>query len=83
MFAKKTHALKERDTIQAQSSKMEVVVAEEWVAVAEAHRIVLELHIPEDTQLEAKFQKLAVVTCKAKAEVRRVQFELNMKIMEL
>jgi len=48
--------------------------------VAKACKIVLELHIPEDTQLEAKIRKLATGIREAKTEVARVQFELNMKI---
>jgi len=42
-----------------------------------------ELHIPEDAQPEAKIRKLAAGLREAKAEVGRVQFELNMKITEL
>jgi len=44
---------------------------------------VLELHIPEDAQPKAKIQKLVSGAHEAKAEVVRVQFELNMRIMEL
>lgn len=65
MFIKKTHALKDRDTIQAQNSKLQDVVAE-------ACRIVPKLHIPEDTQPEAKIRKLATGVSKEKAKVVRV-----------
>jgi len=44
---------------------------------------VLELHIPEGAQPEEKIRKLATGVHEAKAEVNRVQFELNMKITEL
>lgn len=51
--------------------------------VVEACRIVTELYIPEEAQLEAKIQRLAMGVHEAKEEVARVQFKLNMKIMEL
>lgn len=37
--------------------------------VAEACKIVPELHIPEDVQLEAKIRKLAIGVREAKAEL--------------
>lgn len=43
----------------------------------------LEFHILEDPQLEAKIKKLAAGVREAKAEVGRVTFELNMKIIEV
>lgn len=51
--------------------------------VAEACKIVLELHIPKEVLLEAKIRKLAAGMGDAKVEVARVQFEMNMKITEL
>lgn len=43
----------------------------------------LELHIPDDAQLEAKIRKLASGVHEAKVEVGQVQFELNKNITEL
>lgn len=76
MFTEKTQALKEKYTIQAQSYRLEA-------SVAEAYRIVPELHISEDAQSEAKIWKLAARVREAKAEVGRVQFKRNMNIMDL
>ena len=51
--------------------------------VAEACRTVPELHIPEETLLEAKIRKLAACVHDAKTEMTKAQFELNLKITEL
>lgn len=51
--------------------------------VAEACKIVSELHIEEEALLEAKINKITVGVCDAKTEVARVQLDLNMKITEL
>jgi len=53
------------------------------VVFVEASKIVPELHIFEEAMLEAKIWKLAASIRDAKAEVETIQFELNMKIMEL
>ena len=76
MFTEKTHALKEMETLQAQNSRLESIVAE-------ACRIVPELHIPKDAQLEAKIKKLIAGVREANTEVGGVQFELNMKTTNL
>lgn len=76
MFTEKMQALKEKETLQAQSSRLDSVVTK-------AYRTVSKLHIPEDAQLEAKIGKLAIGMREVKAEVGRVQFEINMKITEL
>lgn len=62
MFAKKTEALKAKDTIQAQSSQLEA-------AVAEACGTMPKLHILEEAPLEAKIRKLATSVRDAKTEV--------------
>ena len=51
--------------------------------VGEACRTMLELHILEDAQPEAKIWKLAPGVREAKAKVGRVQLKLNMKIIKL
>lgn len=76
MFAKKTKALKAKETIQAQSAQLAAMATEAW-------RTVSKLHIPKEAPLEAKIRKLVVSIRDAKVEVVRVQFELNMKITEL
>lgn len=43
MFNEKTYDLKEKEALQTRSSNLESIVAE-------AHKIVHELHIPEDAQ---------------------------------
>ena len=64
-FTEKKHALKERETIQAQSSKL-------VTTGTKACRIVPELKICKDTQLEANIQKLAAGIHEEKVEVARV-----------
>lgn len=76
IFAKKTNALKAKETIQVQSIHLAV-------AVAKVCKIVLELQIPQEVPLEAKIRKLAAGVREAKTEVARVQFQLNLKFIEL
>ena len=76
MFTEKTESLKEKDTIQVQSAQLAAVVVE-------ACRTVSELHILNKAPLEAKIWKLVSGIHDAKAKVARVQFNINMKIMEL
>ncbi len=49
----------------------------------EACKLVPELHIPEDAQLESKVRKLANGVHEAIAKVGRVTFEFNMNIVDL
>lgn len=51
--------------------------------VAKACRTVLELHIPEEVPVEAKIQKLVAGVCDVQNEMSKIQFELNLKIIEL
>ena len=44
---------------------------------------VLEIHILEDAQLEAKIRKLAAGVCETGTQVGHITFEFNMKIAEL
>lgn len=75
-FNKKTEALKAKEMIQAKSSQLEAMIAK-------ACRTMPELNILEEAPLEAKIQKLAAGICDSKVEVASVQFELNMKIIEV
>lgn len=63
MFIEKTQALKEKETLQVHSSRLESTVVE-------ACKTLPELHIPEDAQPEAKIRKLAAGVHEAKEEVR-------------
>lgn len=51
--------------------------------VAEACRTVLELNIPKDVLVDAKIQKLTVCVHDVRTELDKVQFELNLNIIEL
>lgn len=62
MFAKKMQDLKEKETLEAHSSRLESVVIK-------ACKTVPEIHIPEDAQPEAKIINLIASVCEAKAEV--------------
>lgn len=51
--------------------------------VAEACQNFLELDIPEDVLVDARIRKLVAGVRKAQTELAKVQFELNLKIIEL
>lgn len=76
MFSQKREALKAKGMIRAQSAQLAT-------AIGEACRTVQELQIPQEKLLEAKIQKLVIGIHDAKAQVAKVQFKLNMKIIEL
>lgn len=62
IFTENMEALKEKETIQAQSAQLEFVVAE-------ACRSVSELHIPKEVLLKAKIRKPAASVRDAKVDV--------------
>jgi len=72
MFIEKTEALQEKEKIKVLSAQLAAMVAKEC-------KMVPKLHILEEAPLEAKIRKLVVSVRYTKAEVARVQFELNMK----
>lgn len=76
MFVEKSKVLEAQKKFQAWNAQLVAMVAEAW-------KIVLEMHIPEEASLEAKIRKLAVGVCNNKIEVFKVLFELNLKIIEL
>jgi len=51
--------------------------------VGEACRTISELHILEEVSLEANIRELAPGVHDAKIEMTKVQFELNLKIIDL
>jgi len=51
--------------------------------VAEACNFVLELEILDVEPVDVWIQKLAVGVCEARTKLAKVQFELNLKIVEL
>ena len=51
--------------------------------VFEACITIPKLHIPEEASMEANIKKLPVGVCDAKTEMAKVQFQLNLKFIEL
>jgi len=51
--------------------------------VTEACRFVPELDIPDDEQVDVQIQKLAFEVHDIRIELAKVQFDLNLKIVEL
>lgn len=51
--------------------------------VVEACITIPELHIPEEAPLEAKIRKLAAGVRDAQIDMAKVQFDLNLNIIEL
>lgn len=73
MFVGKTSVI---DLLKNIQEKNECTIA----VVAKACRTISELHIPEDTMVNARIQKLTIGVCGARTELPKVQFELKFKI---
>lgn len=53
------------------------------LTIAEACKTIPKLYIPKEESLEAKIRKFYASACDAKTEVEKVQFELNLRIIEI
>jgi len=70
-------------TLEAQKKVFQVQNNQLVTVVTETCRTIPELHIPEEAPLEAKIRSLAAGVCNAKKKVAKVQFKLDLKIIEL